>query len=426
MIRSAYEAVTNSCLSTIDDEQILYKRVQYKADCGPARLICKNGNWKLEFCEERIGIAFRSTPGDRHNFASFINTLNEGERVFIKKGTKYKVRGRYPAFTVVDDIQKNKAGHDYVEGFFHKGEPFGNRKHHESIFVPTGKMVDIDKTAVKNLLENFKLYRDKTVNLHLKPRKGSPKQHSGYRHIGKAENLEDMDGKLVYCTKRGNRYYLCPAAIGREVFHNRLTNLIHESYRPCKHIDHLCEACALVGVVGTKKEVESQKRSAASRIRFTDALTQPGHYEFDHPKTLLELASPKLSATEFYLKDPQNAELWNYDYAGSWGRNAKGKADNRKWNDLENYTLKSAAANLSESADVEHKGELTERNVRNTSVKIRYSHSRSTSITSRKRNYKLLWVLEIGGKDSHAHKIGMWVNLSLRQRSGGGGGGGGW
>lgn len=404
MARSAFEAVTNSCLSTIDDKQILYKRVQSQANIGPARLIYDETKekWQLQLCE-RIGIALRETADDKHNFSSVIRTLREGQRVFINKGGKYKTRRGFPAFTVVNDIQTTKIDSSYIEGFFHQGERFGNRKHHESVFVPTGKFIDdIGETAVRNLLDNFVLYRDKTVNTHLK-KKG---EHTGYNHIGKLEHLEDLHKALVYCTEHAGNYYLCPAAIGREVFYNKLTDLIG-SFTPCTQIDHVCETCALFGIAG-------KEEAAVSRVRFTDAVVRYDEqgqklYAFESPTTLKELASPKLSATEFYLKKPPKADLWNYDYAINWKTAKDG---------LAKYQPEIRGRKFywhQQNPNIEYQGELSDRlvHVRPLSKDSQFSFKVYFNQITQEELHKLLWVLEIGGRDTHAHKIGMGKPIGL-------------
>jgi len=415
MIRSAFEAVTKSCLSTTDDTQKLYKRTTNVGK--PGILIFKNNTWKIQCCEERIGIAFKSTPGDPHNFSADIQRLEEGAKVFIRIGQRYRTRG-VDIFRVVDDIQSTPKDSSYVEGYLHKGEPFGRRKHHESVFVPTGTMIDVDERTVQNVLENFKLYRDQTVNIHLKQRKGATaKEHSGYRHVGKLEKISDLHGKLIYYAKRNNRYYLCPAAIGREVFHNRLTDILPKEARPCQDIEKLCEACALFGVVGTDERVEQKHRAAASRVRFTDALAD--RYEFDSPKTLHELASPKPSATEFYLKKTiPNADLWNYDYAGKWRRKPDGKVTNT-WEDLGAYAPEIRGRKFywhqqHPSPYLPSEQSATERHVHIRPLKSgTFTFKVYFNNISREDLDKLLWVLEIGGRKTHAHKLGMGKPLGL-------------
>ncbi|MCU0288992.1 MAG: TIGR03986 family CRISPR-associated RAMP protein [Acidobacteria bacterium] len=415
MIRSTFEAVTNSCLSTIDNEQPLFKRVQTPAKAG--RLKLENGQWKIQPCE-RLGIAFRWTYGDKQDFSGKIKNLKEGQEIYIKRGDKYRTKKGFPAFTVVSAI-KEISEESYELGYFHKGEPFGKRKHHESVFVIKSEPdIDIDESSVKNYIKNLDLYKSKNVNLHLK--KG---EHSGYKDIvTKNRELKDFEGSLLYYIEHNNHYYLCPAAIGREVFYKRLTNLVG-NYKPCNQINNkiddnelkLCPACALFGIAG--------KESAASRVRFTDAFVSNKRDKietyYDEVRILKELAGPKLSATEFYLKkNPGKAHLWNYDYAVNWETHKYGisgyipEIRGRKfyWHHAnpDPYIAKE------KENDPEYKY-ISDRNVavrplkKNVSFQFKVYFNDITESELK----RLLWVLTIGDKKENAHKMGMGKPIGL-------------
>ncbi|MCX6580539.1 MAG: TIGR03986 family CRISPR-associated RAMP protein [Candidatus Aminicenantes bacterium] len=407
MIRTAFEAVTNSCLSTIDNEQPLFKRVQTNGKAG--RLIFEKGQWKIQPCE-RLGIAFKWTYGDKQDFSVKIKSLKEGQEVYIKRGDKYKTRKGFPAFTVVSAI-KDAVDPYYEKGYFHRGEPFGKRKHHESVFVSTGAPdIPIDESSVKNYIESLRLYKNKNVNLHFKK---NEKEHSGYKDIViKDRELKDFDGSLIYFAKHNDHYYLCSAAIGREVFYNRLTDLIGD-YAPCNQINNLCPACALFGIAG--------KESAASRVRFTDALVSDKRDKIEayyhEVRILKELAGPKLSAAEFYLKKkPGNADLWNYDYAVNWRTHKYGipgyipEIRGRKfyWHhtDPDPYIAKD------KEADPES---VSDRNVAVRPLKenVFFQFKVYFNDITESELKRLLWILTIGAKKENAHKIGMGKPIGL-------------
>ncbi len=385
MIRSAFEAVTNSCLSAIDDERKLYKRVTSPAK--PGRLVLENNRWKIIGCKKyRLPQKWIK----RENEKIFINNVEykEGETVFVKIN--------YNNFKI---IKIDKKG--FRKGFLHIGE-YNENKKYESVFIPTGKTVPIDSDAVKNLIDNLKLYQDKTVNLHYKEGK-----HKGYKHIGNAEKLkpEDLNGALIYFVRHGEKYYLSPAAIGREIFYNKLIDIIG-SFKPCKKLDELCQACALFGLAG-------KEDAAASRVRFMDALSET--YEFYRPKTLKELSSPKLSATEFYLKKTyQGPDLWNYDYAGNW------RARGKKLQDIMGYTPEIRGRKFywhqkNPKPFIEDKSLISERNVHVRPLKAGAEFKFKVyfnDITKDELN-KLLWVLEIGGREENAHKTGMGKPIGM-------------
>jgi len=409
MIRSAFEAVTNSCLSTIDDEQVLYKRVTKNGT--PGRLIHEEGRWKIQPCE-RLGIAIQRTHEDQQDFSKKIEKLKIEDRheVFIKRGGIYHTKRRFPAFTVVADI-KDVYDPAYEIGYFHKGERFGNRKHHESVFILTDETnIEIDESAVKNYIENLRYYKNKNVNLHFKKDK---KEHTGYEHIDiKDKELKDFDGSLIYYKKHNDKYYLSPAAIGREVFYNKLTDIIGD-YKPCQCLEQLCPACALFGIAG--------KESAASRVRFTDAFVtgkRSKMEEYYHEVRILkELAGPKLSATEFYLKkNPGNADLWNYDYAVNWGTHKNGipgyepKIRGRKF--YWHHTEPDPYIPKDKEDDPDF---VSDRNVavRPLKEKVSFAFKVYFNDITGSELKRLLWVLTIGNKKENAHKIGMGKPIGL-------------
>jgi len=418
MIRTAFEAVTNSCLSTIDDEKVLYKRVTNIGNAGILKF--ENGNWKIQKCK-KYRIAFKPGKRDRKHFYHQVKNLSEGQTVYIKPGKMDKAL----------DI-KHTETKGYQLGYFHKGEPFGKTKRHEAIFViedGNGSIDDysikITQREVKNYVENLKLYRDRTVNLHYKK-----EDHDGYEKIDInkiKKDIKKLDGALVYYTytEHNNRVYLSPAHIGREIFYNKLTDIVGD-YKPCQTLNHLCPACALFGIAG-------KRDAAASRVRFTDAhvtedkkLNDPALYYDEKVRILKELASPKLSAAEFYLnREPKTADLWNYDYAFRWKRKHNGKVTNMM-EMIKEYNPKIRGRKFYwhhmnvnpyiDEKDEKNPGLVSERNVavrplkKGNVFKFKIYFNNITADELK----KLLWVLEIGGNNAaHAHKLGMGKPLGL-------------
>lgn len=104
--------------------------------------------------------------------------------------------------------------------------------------------------------------------------------------------------------------YLSPAQISRSVFKNRLDDLLGE-HSHCTNPEYVCEACSLFGMIGTGN---NNLPALASRVRFTDAkiITKPRYIT----ATLKELAGPKISSVEFYSTAPNTEYLWTYDSSG--------------------------------------------------------------------------------------------------------------
>ena len=512
MIRSAFEAVTNSCMSTVDDGQLLYKRTSRPAANLGILKKQSDGNWKIKTCKKymlkvyacdkdphfinyelinpdlwkalknikkngseesyfsyiynrnrytyytyNLDKEFREinkklslTPGGELRYHTKM-TDNEKEKLLKLSNDPYyisaidslyinsqgttsqnyydrdelkakenepiwfKAGGKYARLPYMNEIVKEisfeeQTGAGWLKGFLHIGEDIDN-KHHESIFYPDTEEPSItDETSVKNLLENMKLYNDKAVNIHLKDGK-----HSCYKHMN-INNIDDLDGTLIYYQEHNGNYYLSPAAIGREVFYNKLSDNILGSYSPCTKSNNLCPACALFGISGDEDAV-------ASRVRFTDTFitdenkkVDPNDY-FEDDKILPELASPKISATEFYLQKPaNNALMWNYDYAVTqWG----------KVGEINTYINPYTPAirgrkfywhQQSQTPPIDP-DKASERNVAVRPLKKDENNKFHfkvyfNDITSEELR-KLIWVLEIGGNPDNAHKIGMGKPLGL-------------
>ncbi|MDQ1352600.1 MAG: hypothetical protein QG657_2906, partial [Acidobacteriota bacterium] len=118
MIRSAFEAVTNSCLSTIDNEQPLFKRVQTPAKAGRLTFDKEKKEWLLYECNRnRIHRDLLNTGSN--------SPYKEGESVYVEIHSKnYKVMR----------ISKTKVN-NYKNAFLHIGE-YNENKDYESVFMP--------------------------------------------------------------------------------------------------------------------------------------------------------------------------------------------------------------------------------------------------------------------------------------------------
>lgn len=403
VIRSAFEAVTSSCMNTLDEERVMYKRTVKQAE--PGRLSYDNAakTWNIKPCE-RIGVNTR--PGNRDNNGPFnkFSSYKEGQEVYIKIAANYygkRIRGQWhDLFRVVEKIS-DKPENGFEKGYVHHGEPFGHRKHHESVFIKENSPAEeVDKDAVKRLLENIKLYKDDTVNIHINQNK-----HRGYQKLN-PQSIHDLDGVLVYYKPHNGIYYLSPSAISREVFKNRPKDLAQD-FTPCESQKNLCVACALFGMV-------KEKESVSSRVRFTDALSavekNPKDY-FDNHVIFEELASPKPSSTEFYLKKTvSGTDIWNYDYA----------VENQ--HDIRGYTPRIRGRkfywhkNISQYAGIPPGTDKSDRNVGGRPVKKGESFKSRIYFNDITENElkKLVWVLRPNGNSSkNYHKIGMGKPIGL-------------
>lgn len=392
VIRSAFEAVTASCMSCIDDEGegdeikgVLYKRTSEIGQLGRLVYNEEKEKWEIQPCT-RAKISIKTCEEKR------VYDWDEGEEVSITLNKNQPIT----------EIQRGSKG-NMKQGYLHIGEK-GENKRYESVFIlkEREKPLFIDQDSVDRLKLNIGLYQDLTVNIHKKDGK-----HNGYPKYS-----IDHKGTLVYYKERKGIYYLSPAAISREVFHNRLKSLLKD-FAPCGDIDKLCPACALFGMM-------SKKKSLASRLRFTDAWIANGSKKralkdyYDPAVILPELSSPKPSATEFYLQKPDGADLWNYDYAGEW----KEEKSRSIFNDISAYTPQIRGRKFYwhhkiDKAPKEKKGLESVRNVcvRPLQKEISFTFKIYFDSISENELKNLCYVLS--PSENRCHKLGMGKPLGL-------------
>ncbi|ALA68991.1 hypothetical protein GT50_01495 [Geobacillus stearothermophilus 10] len=280
VIRSAYEAVTDSCMSTVCVDKVLYSRTSNPGKTGILR-------------KDKEGYYIQ--PAQKYRvLQSQTDGIQEGEKV------RFEVIGGDKARIVADG-----SADDLKEGYFHRGEYFP-KKRYEAIFTEEGKSIRLPQhfDAIEYLRKVLYLYQKEN-------KMNREKNHKEYAHY----KLEEGKQILVYYHEYNGNYYLSPACISKIVFHNTVKDILDEQggYSPCVD-EEVCPACALFGMVGSN-------RSFASRLRFTDGkVIKEGNVKdfFESPKVLSGLSSPKLSAMEFYLEPPSQADWWTYDYAGWW------------------------------------------------------------------------------------------------------------
>ena len=132
--------------------------------------------------------------------------------------------------------------------------------------------------------------------------------------------------KAIPGTDQEDVLYLSPAQITRTVFRKRVNDLLG-SHAKCEDSGDMCEACAMFGMIGKRGQ-------ASSCLRFGDATMRlrKGESYSDcliGGVTLKELSSPKPSSLEFYTKRPLDkdnrpARMWTYDGA-TYGYKQRGQ-----------------------------------------------------------------------------------------------------
>lgn len=321
-VRSIYETLTNSCLSMIDEEEAIARRVSDRFLPGLIeRRINKEGKASyILFPAQKAQASYESVDG-----------------LGLKDGSVCKGMVSKGKFLIKDS--------GAITGYLLKGEKIEDPKlkkaHYTMMYLKTddGKdSIHLSDLDIKNLERVLTVYGDGRLN----------KQISGQRPHWYAAYKEELDNFLsgtlkntagakplfpVYYAvvesvpvdgKTRNIRYLSPACITKEIYSTTVGEII-PGYKPCRSKEGLCPACHLFGMAG-----DTNEDSMAGKLRFTDLDipegTDPEGYYY-HDKnycdsngmvTLQELSMPKPSAAEFYLQRPKDAKgqllNWNYDY----------------------------------------------------------------------------------------------------------------
>lgn len=312
MVRNVYEQLTNSCFSVIDNENIPSKRTNTPKYPGLIDL-----KTKLLYKAERLMMNTRNkTPhlGKKVD----INLFQTGEKVFVKRSkekymkTDKRTQKKIPTFFMVDDIISAKGNNcpaGWEEGVVLIGESFLN-KHHDSVIVKSNKVkmgISIDTGALSRLKDIISEY-DKNAN---KQKGNNRKPYVSYAKLFQRLTTEKKGTLPVFYSEVDGIFYLSPSMITREVFSNTISTLLEKRYKHhcCDGRDGWCPACSLFGMVGRTDGAET----IASRLRFTDSQVLQ-KAQFTTPRVLEILGEPHYSSTEFYVKKPFGASMWNYDY----------------------------------------------------------------------------------------------------------------
>lgn len=325
MVRNVYEQLTNSCLSVIDEENLPYKRTPTPKEAG----LLDIASMKL-YKAERVMLNSRNRYADVATGGVKVSpgTYQTGDEVYIvKSATTFVTSNGYITNTHTIKSIRGAVGaiaaHE-CKGYVIIGESFGRKKHHDSVIIGQYDAAGMLKGACYNITEadisRFEAVLDR-YDL------GLTSDHHGYKAYRSVyENMREQNMGLlpIFYSEVGGNIYLSPAMITKEVFEHTISDILrdnHNRHEPCSGDDGcFCPACRLFGMVGKGKE----KKAIASRLRFTDTEVFKNP-KFDLPKVPVVLGTPRYSATEFYLQEPDEelgAEYWNYDYYTKYNGNS--------------------------------------------------------------------------------------------------------
>lgn len=328
MFRSNFEILTSSCLSSLDSDMLLSKRTMESFLPGLIYRDPRTGTYTLYAAEDVLWrTEGENNPRTKRNWDAENDyslkcyrqkDFKEGEKVCFKKYSRKQGK------PLAEYVRKYEANADGFVGYIIKGEDGPQMKHSRDkntgkirrlstqkhcchIFTLPGKEKVIEKVLSLETLEDvLKEYERNKKSLYteyadeleaFKKRKGNDYFPVYYSLIA---------------DKGEKRIFLSPACKTREIYVNTLKSLAGDM-APCQDPQNLCAACSLFGTL-------IRKSAVASRLRFSDLQAEKKsqmeeyYYQNGEPVTLPELAAPKLNNMEFYVKRPDHAWFWTYDY----------------------------------------------------------------------------------------------------------------
>lgn len=399
MIRSNFEILTNSCLSALESDEIMSKRICEPFTAGLLKKVkTKNDKgeeittYDLVKAEDCI---FRADMPNSLNDASYSGNYKDNVKSFIQKDLTEGQKIKFDKVVRKGKPLANSLNNGSITGYVIKGNA-GLKKHNMHIFVPTSEVVEtqVHLSILKQVLKMYDKNQD------------HKKRYTEYsKSLKNYESSKDALYFPVYYSVINEGGYkavfLSPASITREAYEKTLGDLVG-AHNTCSDKNNLCPACKLFGTV---IQTESGNASVASRVRFSDMEFEGVVSErtFENEITLAPLSSPKLNNMEFYLKRPQNAVFWNYDYyIDNNGKIHKNEAgiNGRKfyWHDLEANYVSTEATKLNATmrplkAGNEFKGKVYFDNLSkqelDTLVYTINCGSEACSVSEKKHGYKI-------------------------------------
>lgn len=293
VIRSSFETLTNSCMSTLDDKVIASRITSIKK---PAVIKKINGQWRLFYakrilCKKELLEKNQIKTGDKVSFESIDFIKSSGEN------TKRKI---------VKSILKSSE----KDSFVLIGNPFGNPKSksgkkYESVFKIISQDYEIiNESAVNNLIAIIEDYY------------ANDKINKDEKHNHFIDYKINEEGTPVWYEKIDNKIYLSPACKGRNAYYKTPKDLAGD-FKPCDS-KKLCSACRIFGTI-------NQENSVSSRVRFCDAVPKnEDDIKIKDKVILKELSLPKPTSMEFYIYNVnKKLKFFTYDTNGSRLRGRK-------------------------------------------------------------------------------------------------------
>ena len=297
MIRSVYETITESCLSTMKPDTHLFSRAgaEKKEIYKPGILKEKDGEWKL-YTVEKI---YKIPDKNAYKKGKKIKVkIKQSYRTEIENGVRCLVADDNTKFRMGDSVETEIESGMYVsklsrvnesDQYVYVGEDFSNKKF-ERVFKIDEEISDLRENAVKTAMqlleETLKVYRSTAIN------KMYPDEHTGYADYEYAKKEKKVIPIWYQKDQKTKKVKLSMACIGRIGYYTTLDDLVKKKV-PCQNRKKLCSACNLFGM--------AREEAVGGRVRITDARAK-GEVKWQKNVKLKTLATPRYSYWPFYAK----------------------------------------------------------------------------------------------------------------------------
>ena len=363
VIRSVFEAATNSCFSNFNG----VKRLSYHLPPEealkliPARVRQANGQWELELLPGMTAPTFGRRPSGPQ-YAAWIHTytpLWASQTVRKVPSTPYALRSkvslggwhhgercqaiveliqhplrRFEFWNVValakpgTPLPKPSGTQRLVDGYLCITNQNIENKHDERLFFhdpnPRAKPITLAlpeevRPRYSELIQDYKERHAEEVDKRAHPERPNGRDPGLSRFIIDKTADELRDGDLVYAMieSKGGQLeveFVVPVSVPRLGYDREIGELLYPtSLRKCEDYDRLCPGCRMFGWVwdpGKPGEIAQKGKRTAYAGRIAISHAQRVHETTSFEATLAILSTPKPTTTRFYLS-PKNGKPRN-------------------------------------------------------------------------------------------------------------------
>jgi len=320
MVRSVYEAATNSCFAVFDDRRLEFReRPEYgnkvKDGAGIVNELPDSDNeGEIVLCHiAKVGAYYE---GD-DQWKNVLGRKPDGQSWECGDWAVARAKSLRQGYvvrelsTAKDRLQPLGDGEKYIEGRLKiTGKDEGTTKRSEFLFL------NPDKHGCLGIV-SFGTKEMKEYNSVL----AGQREHEELPASPQSSKLSK--GNLVWVETEGKGKHrrtkrIVRVQVPRIPYRHTIGELLPDFLHHCTNYDALCPACRVFGWVYQKEkgeEIPQDKVTAyAGRVRFSHGEAEERTLGYEDPKPLAILSTPKPTTTEFYLLNSNGEPGPDVDY----------------------------------------------------------------------------------------------------------------